>query len=272
MMRGKVMKNSKIANLIAKKDKQKIICLTAYSYSIAKILDKYCDLILVGDSLGMTVYGMKDTIDVTIEMMINHAKAVKNAVKNALVVVDLPFGTYENCKDQALSNAQKVIQETNCDAVKIEIDQKILPTLQHLVQNNIAVVGHVGLLPQHVRKIGSYKYQGTKADSANEILAISKEIANLGAFALVIEAVPVDLADKITQSINIPTIGIGASLNCSGQILVTDDLLGLNEEFQPKFVKKYEELAKKIHEAVNCYKSDVINQKSPETKNLYYSI
>lgn len=251
-----------------KKNREKIICLTAYTFPMAKILDNYCDIILVGDSLGMVVYGLKDTVDVTLEMMINHGKAVMRAAKKSLVVVDLPYGTYENSLEQALESAQKVIQETACDAIKIEVSQDLVPTVKYLVDNGINVMGHVGLLPQSVRKIGGYKYQGRDENSAAEILQTAKMIEAAGAFSVVIEAVPEKLADKISLALKIPTIGIGASAACDGQVLVIDDLLGLNQEFKPKFVTYYADLAGVITGAVQSFCDDVRAKKFPGKNNL----
>ena len=258
----------KTAKILAQKNQEKIICLTAYSFPMAKILDPICDIILVGDSLGMTIYGHDDTVDVTLEMMINHGRAVTKAAKQPLIVVDLPFGTYENSPKQALKAAQKLVSETGCDAVKIEVTKELIPTVEYLVKNNINLMAHVGLLPQHVRKIGGYKYQGRDEKTAEEILQISKDCEKAGAFSLVIEAVPADLATKITNEISIPTIGIGASEKCDGQVLVIDDLLGLNQEFKPKFVTHYENLADKIGEAVKNFAKDVRSQKFPGKDNL----
>lgn len=256
------------SDILNKKNNEKIICLTAYSFPMAKILDEYCDIILVGDSLGMTIYGFSDTVDVTLEMMINHGKAVMKAVKKSFVVVDLPHGTYEVSPQQALQSAQKVIAETGCDAIKIETSMKLVPTVKLLVENNINVMGHVGLLPQSVREIGGYKYQGRDENSAKEILETAKLVAQAGAFSLVIEAVPAKLADEITAAISIPTIGIGASANCDGQVLVIDDLLGFNQEFKPKFVKQYANLAKEISESVKEFSVEVKDKKFPEQKHL----
>ena len=256
-----------LATIVQKKNKEKLVCLTAYSYPIAKIVDELCDITLVGDSLGMTIYGFDDTLDVSLEMMINHGKAVMKANKKSFVVVDLPFNTYEQSKEQALKSAKKVIEETKCDAVKIEITPDLVETAEFLVKNGINLMGHIGLLPQHVRELGGYKYQGKNEKSALEIINTAKELEKIGVFAIVIEAVPARLADEITQAISIPTIGIGASKNCDGQILVIDDLLGLNQEFTPKFVKKYCNLAQEISTAVKNYKDDVLVKRFPAKEN-----
>lgn len=259
---------SSVANILQKKSREKIICLTAYTFPMAKILDEYCDIILVGDSLGMTVYGFKDTLDVTLDMMINHGKAVMKAAKKSFVVVDLPFGTYENSKEQALESAKKVIAETGCDAIKIETSRELVSTVKFLVQNNINVMAHVGLMPQHVREIGGYRYQGRSEESASEILETSKLVEAAGAFSVVIEAVPEKLASEISAILKIPTIGIGASAECDGQVLVIDDLLGINQEFKPRFVKHYTNLAVQISAAVQKFSQDVKNKQFPGKENL----
>lgn len=263
-----MIKRISVTEILQKKNKDKIICLTAYTFPVAKILDDFCDIILVGDSLGMTVYGFSDTVDVTLDMMINHGKAVVKATKKSLILVDLPYGTYENSKEQALESAQRIIRETGCDAIKIEISKDLIETTKFLVDNKINVVGHVGLLPQSVRKIGGYRYQGKDDGSAKEIMEISKGIEAAGAFALVIEAVPAQLATQISQSIKIPTIGIGASQKCDGQVLVIDDLLGLNQEFKPRFVKHYNNLANEISKSVKQFCSEVKSENFPGKNNL----
>jgi 3-methyl-2-oxobutanoate hydroxymethyltransferase len=259
---------SSTSNILQKKNREKIICLTAYSFPMAKIIDEYCDIILVGDSLGMTIYGFKDTLDVTLDMMINHGKAVMKAVKKSFVVVDLPFGTYENSKEQALESAKKVIAKTGCNAIKIETSRELVSTVKFLVQNNINVMAHVGLMPQHVRKIGGYRYQGRDEKSAREILETSKLVEEAGAFCLVIEAVPEKLASEISAVLKIPTIGIGASAACDGQVLVIDDLLGINQEFKPRFVKHYANIASQIANAVQQFSQDVKNKQFPASENL----
>ncbi len=257
---------SKIKNL--QNQKKPITCLTAYTYPIAKILDKHCDVILVGDSLGMAVYGMENTLGVSVQMMIEHGKAVVKAAKKALIVIDIPFGSFEQSPSQALQTAQKIMSETSCDAVKIEISKETIPTVEFLVKNQIPVMGHIGLLPQKVKEIGGYKYQGKDQNSAQEILQIAIATEQAGAFATVIEAVPASLADQITQAIKIPTIGIGASVNCSGQVLVIDDILGLNQEFKPRFVKRYTNLASQIEKAVEEFCDEVKNRKFPNQDQM----
>ena len=252
-------------NKIQKLQTQKnpITCLTAYTYPIAKILDKHCDMILVGDSLGMAIYGMENTLGVSVQMMIDHGRAVTRAATKALIVVDIPYGSFEKSPQQALETAQKIINETGCDAVKIETSKEMIATVKFLVDHGIPVMGHIGLLPQKVIEMGGYKYQGKDEKSAAEILQIAKDLEKAGAFATVIEGVPAKLATQITKAISIPTIGIGASVDCSGQVLVIDDALGLNQIFKPRFVKNYADLASQIDKAVEKFCAEVRNKKFP---------
>ncbi|MFT5703126.1 MAG: 3-methyl-2-oxobutanoate hydroxymethyltransferase [Rickettsiales bacterium] len=256
----------KIKNL--QNQKSPITCLTAYTFPIAKILDNHCDVILVGDSLGMAIYGMENTLDVSVQMMIDHGKAVVKAAKKALILVDIPYGSFENSKEQALKTAQKIMRETACDAVKIETSKNTVETIKFLVENKIPVMGHIGLLPQKIKEMGGYKYQGKDQDSAAEILQIALDLEKVGAFAIVIEGVPAKLATQISKSIKIPTIGIGASVDCSGQVLVIDDLLGLNQIFKPRFVKKYANLADEIEKSVQEFCSDVKSKKFPSQEHI----
>lgn len=262
------MKPDKISNILEKKHREKIVCLTAYTYPIAKILDEICDIVLVGDSLGMCVYGLPDTVDVSLNMMINHGKAVVKACKHSLVVVDIPANTFEQSAMQALETAQKIIDETACDAVKIETTRAQISAIELMAQNDIAVMAHVGLLPQQVRRLGGYKYQGRDEEAAQEIIEIALASEAAGAFAVVIEAVPTWLADEISARLKIPTIGIGASKSCDGQILVIDDILGLNQEFTPKFVKKYANLAEIIKKSAQNFANEVKNGDFPQKSNL----
>lgn len=253
-----------------KKQKQKIVCLTAYSYPIAKILDEICDIILVGDSLGMTIYGFNDTTNVTMEMMINHGKAVTRACQKALIVIDMPYGSYELSKQQAIDNAKRIIDETECDAIKIETGKNIIPIAEFLANNNIPTIAHIGLMPQSVNKIGGYKYQGKDELQAKELIKDAIELEKCGIKAIVIEAVPAILASKITEKITIPTIGIGASIDCDGQVLVIDDLIGLNQQFKPKFVKNYCEIANNINIAAQEFAKEVRECKFPTNDHLLH--
>lgn len=264
-----ISKRYKITDIKNKKGQEPIICLTAYTYPIAKILDNYCDIILVGDSLGMTIYGMENTLSVTVDMVINHAKCVVKATKKSFILVDLPYGSYETSKEQALETAKRIIAETGCDAVKLETPAALAKTVEFLVSKNIPVVGHVGLMPQHINEIGSYKYQGRTEKQIQEILNDAKKIYEAGAFMIVIEGVVESLARKITEDLPIPTIGIGASPICDGQVLVIDDMIGLNREFKPKFVKSYSNIADQIEKSVKQYSEEVRSRKFPAAEHLF---
>ena len=258
------MQKITIKKILNKKNKIPITCLTAYSKTTAQIADKYCDIILVGDSLGMVLYGMKTTREVKIENMILHGKTVKTFAKKSLVVFDMPHRTYIN-KSIAYKNAKKVIKLTRCDAIKLEGGKKVAKIIKHLVNKGIPVMGHVGLLPQSST---NFKLKGKNFAQKEKILQDAIAVSNSGAFAIVIECVVESLAKKITKSISIPTIGIGASRYCDGQILVIDDMLGLSD-FLPKFVKKYSNLKKVIDKCVKNYVKDVKTRRFPSLKNVY---
>ena len=260
------MKKVTIKTILKKKGKEPITCLTAYSKSVAEILDNYCDIILVGDSVGMVLYGMKTTRKVSLDTMILHGKAVKNATKKSLVVIDMPHKTYSN-KNKAYKNAKKIIKLTNCDAVKLEGGRKIITIVKHLVKKRIPVMGHVGLLPQSSI---NFKLKGKNPIQKKKILDDAIELSNSGVFAIVIECVVENLAKKITNEVSVPTIGIGASKNCDGQILVTEDMIGLTN-FNPKFVKKYSDVRKIIEKSVKNYCKDIKNKRFPSSKNVYKS-
>lgn len=256
---------NKIQKLIDKKNKSKIVSLTAYSKNIASILDPYCDFILVGDSLGSVLYNYKSTREVTLKMMIEHSKSVKLGIKKSLLIVDMPYNSYRN-PSQALKNAKRLMRETKCDAVKLEGGKKIIDIIKNLVKNRIPVMGHLGLLPQTHK--GKFKYQGKTLIERNKIITDSKLLETAGVFSIVLECVETSLAKLITNTINIPTIGIGASNHCDGQILVIDDLIGLNP-IKARFVKKYSNVKKVIEKAVRIYSKEVINKKFPKKKHSY---
>ena len=258
------MQKITIKKILQKKNDTPITCLTAYSKNIAKIADKYCDIILVGDSLGMVLYGMKTTRDVKIETMILHAKAVKNFAKKSLVVFDMPYKTYTN-KLIAYNNAKRVMKLTKCDAIKLEGGIKIVNIIKYLVKKGIPVMGHVGLMPQTST---NFKVKGKNFVQKKQILKDALAISNSGAFAMIIECVVENLARKITKSVSIPTIGIGASGYCDGQILVTEDMLGLSD-FSPKFVKQYANLNKIMEKSIKNYVKDVKMRRFPSFKNVY---
>ena len=259
------MITKKIQKIIKKKNKKKIVCLTAYSKNIAEILDRHCDIVLVGDSLGSALYDYNSTKKVSLNTIIEHSKSVKKGIKNSLMVVDMPFKTYRN-KKEALKNARHIILQTKCDAIKLEGGKKIIKIVKHLIKNKIQVMGHVGLLPQSQK--GKFTFKGKSKIERNKIFNDAKILALSGVFGIVMECVEKSLAKKITSSIKIPTIGIGSSVHCDGQILVTDDLLGLNDK-NYRFVKKYANLKTNIDKAANYFKKDVIKKLFPRNKNSY---
>ena len=254
----------KIKKFINKKNKTKIVALTAYSKNIASVLDNYCDLILVGDSLGSVLYNYKSTREVSLNTMIEHSKSVRMGVKKSLMVVDMPHNTYRDPKE-ALINAKKIISKTKCDAVKLEGGQKIYKIVKNLIKHNIPVMGHLGLLPQSEK---TFKFKGQKKSERDKILQDAKLLQDAGVFSIVLECVETSLAKLITKEIKIPTIGIGASNNCDGQILVLDDLIGLNN-INVRFVKKYSNVRREISKAVASYANDVRKKKFPLKKHSY---
>ena len=254
----------KIKKLIAKKNKTKIVSLTAYSKNVASILDQHCDIILVGDSLGSVLYDYKSTREVSLNMMIEHSKSVRKGIKNSLMVVDMPYNTYRNSKE-ALRNAKKIILKTKCDAVKLEGGKKIYKSIQTLIKNKIPVMGHLGLLPQSDK---TFKFKGKKKLERESILKDAKLLEKAGVFSIVLECVETSLAKLVSSKINIPTIGIGASNNCDGQILVFDDLIGLNP-INARFIKKYANIRKQIKKAVSNYSREVRKVQFPSKKYSY---
>ena len=254
----------KINKLLQKKNKSKIVCLTAYSKNVASILDNHCDLVLVGDSLGSVLYNYKSTRQVSLDTMIEHSKSVKLGIKKSLMVVDMPHNTYRNSKE-ALKNAKIIISKTKCDAVKLEGGSKVAQIIKTLVKNKIPVMGHLGVLPQSAK---NFRFKGKNTTEQNKILSEAKLLESSGVFSIVLECVESSLAKKITEKINIPTIGIGASSNCDGQVLVTDDLIGLNP-INLRFVKKYSNISKEITKAVSNYSKDVRKKKFPLKKHSY---
>ena len=254
----------KILDIINKKNKSKIVSLAAYSKNIASIIDNFCDIILVGDSLGSVLYNYKSTREVTLNAMIEHSKSVRMGIKKSLMVVDMPHNTYRNSKE-ALKNAKKIMLKTKCDAVKLEGGKKIYNVAKVLTKNNIPVMGHLGLLPQSDK---TFKFKGKKVSERNKILKDAELLQSAGAFSIVLECVETSLSKMVTKKINIPTIGIGASNNCDGQILVFDDLIGLNP-INVRFVKKYSNIRKEIAKAVSSYAKEVRNKKFPLKKHSY---
>ena len=256
---------TKISRLILKKNKSKIVCLTAYSKNIAEAIDKYADLILVGDSLGSVLYDFDTTRKVKLSMMIDHSKSVRKGLKRSIMIVDMPFNTYKN-KSQALKNCKKVLRETKCDGIKLEGGTKIKEIVKHLIKNKIPVMGHIGITPQTVR--GKFKYKGKTVSEKNRLIKDSKSLEDAGVFAIVLECIERNLSKEITEKLKIPTIGIGSSNVCDGQILVTDDLLGLTNS-KIKFVKRYINLKSNIRKAAIKYKSEVKNKIYPSKRYSY---
>ena len=258
------MQKVTINKILKKKGNEPITCLTSYTKTITKILDKYCDIILVGDSVGMVLYGMKTTRDVKLETMILHGKTVKKASKRSLVVIDMPYKTYSN-KLIAYKNAKKLIKLTKCDAVKLEGGKKIVNIIKYLTKKGIRVMGHIGLLPQFST---TFKLKGKSLIQKKKIFEDAMALSNSGVFAIVIECVVESLAKKITNSVSVPTIGIGASKYCDGQILVIDDIIGLSD-FRPRFVKQYSKVSKIIEKSVERYCREVKQRRFPFSKNIY---
>ena len=254
--------------ITARKGGDPIVCLTAYDAPTAAILDDHCDLILVGDSVGMVVHGLTTTVGVTLDMMILHGQAVMRGAKKALVVVDLPFGSYEDSPETAFKSASRVMMETGCQAVKIESGSYAAETIAYLVERGIPVMSHVGLRPQSMNVLGGFRARGRRKEVADEIIDNAIAADKAGSFAVVVEGVSAELADKVTKSVRIPTIGIGASAGCDGQILVTPDMLGLFDRV-PKFVKRYGDMKGLIEQAARDYAAEVSARSFPGEANTY---
>jgi len=257
--------NPKIKKILSKKNKSKIICLTSYTKNFSEILDKYTDIILVGDSLGSVLYSFDTTKNVNLDMMIEHSKSVRKGVKKSLMVVDMPYNTYRN-KSEALKNAKKIIKHSKADAVKLEGGKKIINIIKHLRENKINVMGHLGILPQSQK--GKFRYKGKTSLERKRLLADAITLQKNGVFSIVLECIETSLSKKITKELKIPTIGIGSSVNCDGQVLVTDDLIGLNPT-SIKFVKSFYNIRKHIELAIKKFRHDVKNKKYPSSKFSY---
>jgi 3-methyl-2-oxobutanoate hydroxymethyltransferase len=258
-----------IPELIARKGGQPIVVLTAYTAPIARLLDMHVDILLVGDSLGMVVYGLPSTLAVTLDMMIAHGRAVVRASSRPAVVVDAPFGSYQASPAQAFATCARLLAETGCDAVKLEGGAEMADTVAFLVARGVPVMGHVGLTPQSVNVLGGYRARGRSEPDAERILKDAVAIADAGAFAIVVEGTVDPVARRLTESVPIPTIGIGASPACDGQVLVIDDVLGLSGDFKPKFVRRYADLGTAIEEAAATYADDVRSRRFPGPENVY---
>ena len=255
--------NKKIIKIINKKNISKIVSLTAYSKNIAKILDKYCDIVLVGDSMANVLYGHENTHKISLETIINHTLSVKKGIKKSLLVVDMPKGTYST-KNDARKNAKLIMRSTGCDAIKIESNKENYKVIKDLTKNKIPVMGHIGYTPQFKKK---FSVQGDTKKKSNKLVKEALLIEKAGAFSIVLECLTAKTSKLITRKLKIPTIGIGSSSNCDGQILVTDDMLGLSG-FYPKFVKKYTFLNRIIEKAVKKYTKDVKKVNFPSKKNF----
>lgn len=260
---------SKLKKFQALKDRRKIVCLTAYTASMAARLDPHCDLILVGDSVAMVVYGEDTTNTATIDMMIRHGTAVRKAAQNTIVVVDMPAGSYELSSNWAVDNAHRIYSETGADAIKLEGGEAQAAHVAAIVQSGIPVMGHIGLLPQQVNSPDEFRVTGRDSLEEEQLMQDLKALEAAGCFAVVIECVVEEVARNLAKAADVPVIGIGASKACHGQILVTDDLLGMYDKFTPKFVRKYAEVSQSIDEAVLAYRDDVIEERFPSDKECF---
>ncbi|SHH66917.1 3-methyl-2-oxobutanoate hydroxymethyltransferase [Cognatishimia maritima] len=262
------IRRTTVPQIASRKGGEPIVSLTSYHAHTAAIVDKYADFILVGDSLGMVMHGMESTIGVPLDLMIMHGKAVVRGTEKALIVVDMPFGTYEESPGVAFRNAAKIMKETQCGAIKLEGGKRMAETIHFLVERGIPVMAHIGLTPQSSHVMGGFKTQGKDKAGWDTIIEDAIAVAEAGAFCVVVEGVVEELADKITEACPIPTIGIGASAKCDGQILVLEDMLGLNE-WTPKFVKVYGNLGPAIENAVKTYAEEVKDRSFPGPDNTY---
>jgi 3-methyl-2-oxobutanoate hydroxymethyltransferase len=255
---------------LLKKNKIKISVLTAYDFITASLLDNAgIDIILVGDSLGNVFQGNDTTLPVTMDEMIYHTKAVAKGVTRAMLVTDMPFMSYQLGVDEGFRNAGRIMKETSAGAVKLEGGERVAETIRKITEAGIPVMGHIGLTPQSIHQFGSYRERGKKKEEADEILKDAKILQEAGAFSIVLEKVPAELAKKVTESLSIPTIGIGAGVYCDGQVLVTPDMLGLNVDFHPRFVRNYSSLAEEIDKAVKQYIKDVKEKTFPSAEESY---
>lgn len=256
------------ADIRARKGGAPLVSLTAYTTPMAQMMDAHCDFVLVGDSVGMVLHGLESTLGVTMEMMILHAQAVKRGLSRAMMVVDMPFGSYEEGPQQAFRNAARLMAETAAGAVKLEGGESMAETIAFLTARGIPVMAHVGLTPQSINTLGGYKVQG-RGDAGDRLMADARAVAGAGAFAVVLEKVPQGLADRVTAELPIPTIGIGASAGCDGQILVVDDMLGLFTAFKPKFVKRYASLGEQAEAAIAAYAAEVRARSFPTAEHVF---
>ncbi|MDR2125122.1 MAG: 3-methyl-2-oxobutanoate hydroxymethyltransferase [Desulfovibrio sp.] len=264
------MKNTAATFMQAKEKKEKLALLTAYDYSIAKLVDEAgINGIIVGDSLGMGILGYKDTLSVTVEDIIHHARAVARGVSDALVIADMPFMSFQTSVRDALVNAGRLMKETGAQAVKLEGGREVCPQIRAMVEASVPVMAHVGLMPQSVRSYGGFKIQGKDEAGARKVLDAAKAVEEAGAFAVVLECIPAELAELVTRSISIPTIGIGAGNACDGQVLVYLDMLGMLSGFSPKFVKHYAEMGEQMRAAFKQYAQEVRDGVFPAAEHTF---
>jgi 3-methyl-2-oxobutanoate hydroxymethyltransferase len=268
--RQEVVRRLAAPDITARKGKTPIVVLTAYTAPVAALLDDHCDVLLVGDSVGMVVHGLPNTVGVTMEMMILHGQAVMRGSKKAMVVIDMPFGSYEASPEIAYANAVRLMKETGAQAVKVESGPAVAPVVEFMVKRGIPVMGHVGLMPQSVLVDGGFKAKGREAAERQRIVEDAKATEAAGAFAIVIEGVAEGLAREITEAVSVPTIGIGASAGCDGQVLVVDDMLGLFD-WTPKFVRRYADLRGEIGRAAQAYAEDVRERRFPGPAEIYFA-
>ena len=256
------------ADIRARKGGEPLVSLTAYTTPMAQMMDEHCDFVLVGDSVGMVLHGLTSTLEVTMEMMILHGKAVSRGLSRAMMVIDMPFGSYERSPEQAFDSAAQLMRETGAGAVKLEGGSHMAPTIEFLVNRGIPVMAHIGLIPQSINTLGGYTVQGRGAQG-EVMMRDAQAVAKAGAFAVVLEKVPQSLADRITAEVDIPTIGIGASAGCDGQVLVLDDMLGLFTAFKAKFVKRYADLGALAEGAIASYAEEVRARKFPGPEHVF---
>jgi 3-methyl-2-oxobutanoate hydroxymethyltransferase len=258
-----------VPEIRARKGGEPVVCITAYTAPMARFMDPHVDLLLVGDSLGMVLYGFDSTLPVTMEHMIAHTGAVVRGSTQACVILDMPFGSYQESKELAYRNAARAMQVTGCSGVKLEGGAEMAETIRFLTERGVPVMGHVGLLPQSVNTAGGYRIRGRKADEAKRVIADAKAVADAGAFSMVVEGVVEPVARELTKKVSVPTIGIGASAACDGQVLVSEDLLGLFTDFTPKFVKRYADLGSQVYKAVEAYAADVRARRFPAEEHTF---
>jgi 3-methyl-2-oxobutanoate hydroxymethyltransferase len=269
MANKKPVKRITVPEIRGRKGAQPIVCLTAYTAPFAEMVDPHVDLILVGDSVAMVLYGMESTLGISLETMIGHGRAVVRASKNSLVAVDMPFGSYQESKEQAFRNAARIMCETGCQSVKLEGGEELADTVRFLSERGVPVFGHVGLRPQSMHTAGGFRSHGKEQDEATQIVNDAKAIADAGAFAIVVEGTVEPVAARVTEETPVPIIGIGASPRCDGQVLVTEDLVGMFNTFRPKFVKRYAELGDQLSEAVQSFADDVRQRRFPESEHCF---